>query len=64
MKKLLFIIVLAAFQSGCASQSGYPGRGGTLLSFEDLASEITVGYEVLADEKAPDTDIEGPLGTP
>jgi hypothetical protein len=64
MKKLIFIMMLAALQSGCASQPGYPDRGGTLLSFEDLASEITVGYEVFADEKAPDTDIEGPLGTP
>ena len=63
MKKLLFIIVLATLQSGCASQSGHPVQG-TLLSFEDLASEITVGYEELSDGKASDRDIEGPLGTP
>ena len=64
MKKTIFIIVLSAFQAGCASQSGYSSGGGTLLSFEDLASEITVAHEELGDEKAPDTETEGPFGTP
>lgn len=51
MKKSLLIIVLCLLQGACASQPEAVSSAGTLLSYADLATEITVGFEDLADGK-------------
>ena len=64
MKKFLLIIVLCASQTACVSQAPAIRGDGVLLSFNDLASEITVGFET-AD--TPDRDPlpdDMPRGTP
>ena len=38
-------------QGACASQPEAASSAGTLLSYADLATEITVGFEDLADGK-------------
>ena len=48
VKKSLLTIALCAFQGACASQPDVVDDTGTLLSYSDLATEITVGYEDLA----------------
>lgn len=53
MKKSLFIICLCVFQAACATQPVATDGGSSLLSFNDLASEITVGYRDLSVETAP-----------
>jgi hypothetical protein len=37
---------------------------GSLLSFADLANEITVGFEEQSPAEILEAEIEGPLGTP
>ena len=46
MKKIFIIIALATLQSGCSTQAAQPNPKGALLSFTDLAAEITVRHEV------------------
>ncbi len=60
MKKLLFIIALLAFQVACTTQPPLPVRQGALLSFTDLAGEMTVNYEVTTSVSMPSrtSDIE------
>jgi len=48
VKKSLLIILLCALQGACASQSGVVSDTSALLSYSDLATEITVGYEDLS----------------
>lgn len=64
MKKFIFIIILSAALSGCASPSGMLADEGSLLSFADLANEITVGFEEQSPAEILEAEIEGPLGTP
>ena len=64
MKKLMFIIVLSETLSACASPSGTLADEGSLLSFADLANEITVGFEERSPPEIREAEIEGPLGTP
>lgn len=45
MKKLFIIMVLAALQVACSAQAMAPAPQGALLSFSDLAAEITVNHE-------------------
>ena len=64
MKKYFLIIALCVIQSACAGQAPNPGGSGALLTFSDLASEITVGVETT---DTPETDRlpdDLPLGTP
>ena len=64
MKKLFLIIALCAFQAACVSQPPATRGDGVLLSFSDLASQITVGFESVdtVDEDRLPEDM--PLGTP
>jgi hypothetical protein len=64
MKKCIFIIALCASLGACATQAGPQTDDNDLLSFTDLANEITVGFEIRSDIQARETEIEGPLGTP
>ena len=45
MKKTFIIILLSYLQSACSSQPLHLGNDHTLLSYCELATEITVGYE-------------------
>ena len=45
MYKSFIVIVLAAMQCACATQDAVPQAGDSLLSFSEISSEITVGYE-------------------
>ena len=45
MKKWIAIIVLCTMQAACSGQQPKPAERGALLSYEDLATEITVGLE-------------------
>ena len=64
MKKLIFFMCLSAIMTGCISQPSTPSNDDVLLSFDDLATEITVGLEawddVVADRRQTDTQ----MGTP
>ena len=44
MKKIMFIIGLCVLQCACAVQNPQPVNSESLLSFADLANEITVAY--------------------
>lgn len=62
MKNLLFIIVLSAMFSGCASDR-QTARSPALLSFEELAAEISV-RRIPADQPAGEpVDIENLVAT-
>lgn len=50
MKKPLIIIALSLFLGACATTEPAPQRAPSLLDYTDLAAEITVRYESLADE--------------
>ena len=45
MKKSLIIIALAALQCACSTQPVVTGTGSSLISFVEIAKEITVRYE-------------------
>jgi hypothetical protein len=64
MKKCIFIIALCASLGACATTSGPQTGDKDLLSFSDLANEITVGFEDRNNTQAREAEIEGPLGTP
>jgi hypothetical protein len=64
MKKLISIIALCAVQSACVSQAPASRGDGVLLSFADLASEITVGVETADTSESDQLPDDMPLGTP
>jgi hypothetical protein len=69
MKKSLIIIALCALQSACSTTELHPDSTGALLSFAELANEITVNHVESSEvTKASHTDnetsVSGPLGTP
>ena len=64
MKKSLFIICLCAFQAACATQPAEYSSGSALLSFNDLASEITVGYRDISAETTSGTNRDEATDTP
>lgn len=45
MKKSIFFILLASFLGACSTQLPVVSSTPALLSFNDLATEITVGYQ-------------------
>ena len=47
MDKFILIIVLAIFQSACATPASNAGSGRDLLTFKQIAGEISVQYEDL-----------------
>ncbi len=53
MKKCIIIIVLAFLQCACASSRGVAGKSASMLSFDAISAEITVGYENLEEQYAP-----------
>lgn len=57
MKKSLMIIVLAALQYGCSSQPATPDDGSSMISFTEIADEITVGYQKVEAGDARDEPI-------
>jgi len=53
MNKPLLIIVIALLQGACATTTTGTQSGGDLLSFKQIAGEISIQYETLE----PDSDI-------
>ena len=47
MKKSLIILTLTLLQCACATQEPMPSAGTSLLSFDAISAEISVGYEKL-----------------
>jgi len=64
VKKSLLIIMLCAMQGACASQSGVVSDANVLLSYTDLATEITIGYEDLAGARSRVPSDDEPVDTP
>lgn len=64
MKKHLFIIGLLLTQTACSTQAPVASEQRALLSFSDLATEITVGYEELEKNPTGHVDTFVPIGTP
>ena len=64
MKNRIIIIALCATLGACATTSAPQSGDSDLLSFTDLANEITVGFEDRSNTQARTAEIEGPLGTP
>jgi len=64
MKNLFLIISLCLLQCACASQSQPPEDSHALLSFSELANEITVGFEDGGSERVLTPAGDTPLGTP
>ena len=56
--------MLCVLQVACASQPAVVSNSGALLSYADLATEITVGYEDLANRKRSIEADDGPVDTP
>lgn len=57
MKKLFIIIILTLIQCACASSPGSlparPSASTSMLSFDAIGAEITVGYENLEAQDEP-----------
>ena len=64
MKKSLLIILLCATQYGCSTQTGTLDTQNTLLSYNDLANEITVDYENVSGRSIDRRNDDEPLDTP
>ena len=64
MKSTLFIIALCLLLGACSTQPQAPHDGLTLLSFDDLANEITVAFENIDETQAAMVQPDSPLGTP
>ncbi len=64
MKKSFLIILLCTIQTACATQAPFPRSDGVLLSFNDLASEITVDIETTDTPDKNRLPVDAPLGTP
>jgi hypothetical protein len=56
MKKLIVILALCALQAACAGRQPMPAEDSVLLSYQELATEITVGLEALSVD-----EIDGPI---
>ena len=64
MKKSIIIMCLCALQAACASQPAATDSGSALLSFNDLASEITVGFRDISAEGSRDAASDENFDTP
>ena len=56
MKNFILIIALCIFQSACSTQPMVAEQPPSLLTFADLANEITVGYRDVSADAATDGD--------
>jgi len=64
MKKSIFIMLLVALQAGCTTPGPASDNDRVLLSFQELANEITVGSETREPIQANTIADDMPLGTP
>ena len=64
MKSTLFIIALCLLLGACSTQPQARHDGRALLSFDDLANEITVAFENIDETQAAMVQPDSPLGTP
>jgi hypothetical protein len=64
MKKSIFIMLLVASQAACTTPGPASGNDGVLLSFQELANEITVGSENPEPIQVTASTDDMPLGTP
>ncbi|MGI9262788.1 MAG: hypothetical protein ACR2QR_12165 [Woeseiaceae bacterium] len=64
MKKFLLIMLLCVFQGACASNPAVVSDENTLLSYADLANEITVAHENIARRGADPVFNDEPVDTP
>jgi hypothetical protein len=64
MKNLLLIIALISTQCACAGQPQRAASADALLSFGDLANEITVGFEDFNAASRTNPEAELPIATP
>lgn len=64
MKTFFLIIALCVSQAACVSQSHVAREANVLLSFSDLANEITVGVETMDTTDADVLPNDMPMGTP
>lgn len=53
MKKFFIIIILSLLQCACATSRGVPAQSASMLSFDAISAEITVGYENLSEQHEP-----------
>ncbi len=53
MKKYILIICLCSLQVACSAQSVVADGRGSLLSYSDLANEISVAYRDISTGNAP-----------
>jgi hypothetical protein len=64
MKNLLLIIALISTQCACAGQSQRATSADVLLSFGELANEITVGFEDFNTESRTYPEAQSPTRLP
>ena len=64
MKKSLLIICLCFIQAACSTQAVVSDSAPSLLTFSDLANEITVGYRDISTDTPARSDEDEILGTP
>lgn len=57
MKKSFIIMLLATLQCACTTQPVTYQPQNALLSFAEISSEISVGYEALDDDEAADDTV-------
>ena len=59
MKKIIFILALCALQGACARHGPGGSQGSSLLTYEQLGSEITVTRISLEEHVESPEDLEG-----
>lgn len=64
MKNFIFFIVLCFSQAACSTPGTARSENGTLLSFQDLANEITVAYDDMDRQERGRSPEANPIGTP
>jgi hypothetical protein len=64
MTKSILIIALCVLQGACAGHSGAPDDAKTLLSYTDLANEITVSHVNDSRPRADSQSDDEPFDTP
>jgi hypothetical protein len=57
MKKFIIIIALALLQCACATSQGVSAGNPSMLSFDAISAEITVGYENLEEQHDPSRSV-------
>lgn len=64
MKKSFIIIVLCLLQGACSVYHGWQAEDRALLSYTELATEITVGFEQLDVPEDNGNETGDTLGSP